>query len=322
MAHLKKVKGRYYLVAEDGKSLGPCGPRRAVALRILAVYEDRRRLRKFGILDPKTPTWTLEVLRKHDEAEAEARGLRMKPRRVCWKSILSTFGDISLSSFSHGIVETATALARLTQQNQTINGARNVLRYALKRAKALGEFDGNPSELLPPLKVFTRRAPRPLTEAEQARLLGELLRLDKRMAAEVAVLLATGSRKSERGEPEGEALRYPGHKGGNPRSFRLEGQLGALAALPRHWNYRAWYKAKVAARLPEIRPHDLRTTAATNAYLRGATVAEVQRMLGHKTPAMATRLYIQLFPGDSKAVSVPFPSVHDSGGLPGPSAKV
>ena len=50
---------------------------------------------------------------------------------------------------------------------------------------------------------------------------------------------------------------------------------------------KAFYPAREAAGRPDLHFHDLRHTGLTNAAIVGATTAELMRMAGHSTPAMA-----------------------------------
>lgn len=53
--------------------------------------------------------------------------------------------------------------------------------------------------------------------------------------------------------------------------------------------YRHWYRARTAAKRPDLRFHDLRHTGATLAAQTGATLAELMERLGHSTPQAAMR---------------------------------
>ena len=53
--------------------------------------------------------------------------------------------------------------------------------------------------------------------------------------------------------------------------------------------YRNFYRAREAARRPDLRFHDLRHTGAVLAAQTGATVAELMGRLGHSTPQAALR---------------------------------
>jgi integrase len=53
--------------------------------------------------------------------------------------------------------------------------------------------------------------------------------------------------------------------------------------------YRHFYKARDAAKRPDLRWHDLRHSGAVLAAQTGATLAELMARLGHSTPAAAMR---------------------------------
>jgi hypothetical protein len=66
---------------------------------------------------------------------------------------------------------------------------------------------------------------------------------------------------------------------------------------------RVWDPAVAAAGLTGLTPHDLRYTAASLAIASGASVKQVQRMLGHKDAAMTLNVYASLFEDDLDDVS-------------------
>lgn len=117
------------------------------------------------------------------------------------------------------------------------------------------------------------------------------------------------------------SVRFPGHKRGRPRAFKLDARLRALLKEPRGWSRRAWKAATAKLGVPDLRPHDLRHTAATRAFLAGATVAEVQELLGHRSPEMAQRLYTHLFPREMEAVRYSWGGVPVRVGGRGPEAR-
>jgi integrase len=71
----------------------------------------------------------------------------------------------------------------------------------------------------------------------------------------------------------------------------------------RNWRRRAFDPAVQAAGLGELRPHELRHTAASLAVAAGGNVKAVQRMLGHASAAMTLDVYSGLFDGDLDAVA-------------------
>jgi integrase len=69
------------------------------------------------------------------------------------------------------------------------------------------------------------------------------------------------------------------NRGGNPTGLRLNASvIGRLVG-----------EYGLLAGLPGIAPHDLRRTCARNAYDNGATVYQVQTMLGHSSPETTIR---------------------------------
>ncbi|HEX3206190.1 MAG TPA: tyrosine-type recombinase/integrase, partial [Propionibacteriaceae bacterium] len=70
-----------------------------------------------------------------------------------------------------------------------------------------------------------------------------------------------------------------------------------------NWRQRVWDPAVAAAGLTGLTPHDLRHTAASLAIASGASVKNVQRMLGHKDAAMTLNVYASLFEDDLDDVS-------------------
>lgn len=77
------------------------------------------------------------------------------------------------------------------------------------------------------------------------------------------------------------------HVGTEPNSLLFPAQHGghlAPATL-----YRQFYKARTAAKRPDLRFHDLRHSGAVLAASTGATLAELMARLGHSTPQAAMR---------------------------------
>ncbi|MBT2517459.1 tyrosine-type recombinase/integrase [Streptomyces sp. ISL-90] len=71
---------------------------------------------------------------------------------------------------------------------------------------------------------------------------------------------------------------------------------------------RGWYVSAIGRaqaddpQFPKLTLHDLRHTAASLAVSAGANVKAVQRMLGHKSAAMTSDVYADLFDDDLDAV--------------------
>jgi hypothetical protein len=62
-----------------------------------------------------------------------------------------------------------------------------------------------------------------------------------------------------------------------------------------NWRRRVFDRAARAADLGALTPHELRHTAASLAVASGASVKDVQRMLGHASAAMTLDVYAGLF---------------------------
>lgn len=66
---------------------------------------------------------------------------------------------------------------------------------------------------------------------------------------------------------------------------------------------RAFAAALVAAKLPPMRVHDARHTAATLALAGGASLDDVKRMLGHSSVAVTSDIYGHLVSGRQRAIA-------------------
>lgn len=72
-----------------------------------------------------------------------------------------------------------------------------------------------------------------------------------------------------------------------PNGLVFPSTVGTPISQSTFWE--AWNKARTAIGRPDLRLHDLRTTAATLAAGTGATIAELMARLGHTTPNAAMR---------------------------------
>ncbi len=82
--------------------------------------------------------------------------------------------------------------------------------------------------------------------------------------------------------------------GKGPEDLVFTSPDGAVMALM-NWRRRAFDPAVKAAGLGKLTPHELRHTAASLAVASGASVKDVQRMLGHASAAMTLDVYAGLF---------------------------
>lgn len=81
-----------------------------------------------------------------------------------------------------------------------------------------------------------------------------------------------------------DALLFPGEGGGHLAPSTLYGRAPTKSRAGH-----GFYAARVAARRPDLRFHDLRHTGAVLAASTGATLAELMGRLGHSTPGAALR---------------------------------
>ncbi len=124
----------------------------------------------------------------------------------------------------------------------------------------------------------------------------------------VVVAICTGARQGElvaarwRHVDLGRQVwEIPESKSGRPRVVPLAPPtVAALRSLPRGIGEAdevfpgplpraAWERAREAADLADVRFHDLRHTAASYLAMSGASVRDIQEILGHRTLAMAQR---------------------------------
>jgi integrase len=218
----------------------------------------------------------------------------------------------------------------LKLKNTTINKHIFLLNRLLRTARDWGAL---PEGVHPP--PFVRKLPtgdyrqRFLSRAEIARLLGECARSPHPyLSLFIRFLLLTGARKGEARTARwcdmslsDGVWRVPVSKNGRSRRIMLSGQaLDVLAATrarslelaqrvdhdayifpnPRTGTcygsfHIAYFKAREAAGLPEVRIHDLRHTFASLLINEGVSLYEVQELLGHSSAAMTQR-YAHLQP--------------------------
>ena len=82
--------------------------------------------------------------------------------------------------------------------------------------------------------------------------------------------------------------------GKSPDDLVFTAPEGGVMALM-NWRRRGFDPAVKAAGLGKLTPHELRHTAASLAVASGASVKDVQRMLGHASAAMTLDVYAGLF---------------------------
>jgi len=303
-------RGVYYLVVDyvGGRKISrSAGRNRALAHRWAGKLTELKVRRRAGLPDSDGPAgshWTLATLRDRDLADAAARGLELRARERRWRIILRYLGDLPLDALTSSALD---AFARQrTAGPATINRDLSVLSAALRLARRLraeSGYEGRPD--FPHLEERRGRKRAIALDPEQAaRFVGICWRLHPRLAAQVELMLLTAQRPRQRPIERDGVLYYPAQKGGNPRSFPITGRLAEILALPRGWSRRAWTAAVRELGIP-IRPYDLRHTAATLAGYEGRSVPAIQELLGHRSPRMASEVYLHVHPRLTAPVALP-----------------
>jgi integrase len=214
----------------------------------------------------------------------------------------------------------------------TINRLLNALKAIFSRAIEweIAGLEKNPAHGVKQLPN-NHRHERFLSQDEAASLLAAVTRsANKMLAPIVAFLLLTGCRKREVLDARWEhidlergQMTVPLSKSGKPRYVVLSAGAKAVLGQTRQilrqemgssaeacpWVfpnpatgepfvgiYTSWDTARRAAGLQDVRVHDLRHSFASALVNRGATLFDVQKLLGHSSPKMTER-YSHLTPG-------------------------
>jgi integrase len=214
----------------------------------------------------------------------------------------------------------------------TINRQLNALKAIFTRAVEWGiaGMEKNPAHGVKQLPN-NHRHERFLSQEEAGSLLGAVTRSQNKMLAPViAFLLLTGCRKREVLDARWEHINLergqliiPLSKSGKPRHVALSSGAVAVLAQAREilrremgpkaeacpWAFpnpdtgapfvsifHSWNTARRSVGLQDVRIHDLRHSFASALVNRGATLFDVQKLLGHSSPKMTER-YSHLTPG-------------------------
>ena len=214
----------------------------------------------------------------------------------------------------------------------TINRQLNALKAIFSRAVEWGiaGMEKNPAHGVKQLPN-NHRHERFLSQEEAGSLLGAVTRSQNKMLAPViAFLLLTGCRKREVLDARWEhidldrgQLTIPLSKSGKPRHVALSSGAVAVLAQAKEilrremgpsaeacpWAFPnpetgapfvsifySWNTARRSVGLHDVRIHDLRHSFASALVNRGATLFDVQKLLGHSSPKMTER-YSHLTPG-------------------------
>jgi len=285
--------------------------------RIEEVRAGRERLRECTLAQ------LADEYLKH-KADAGKRSLK-EDRRILKKRIVPTFGaTIKVRAV------TETAIARYAKDRLadvsafTVANELTVLRHMLRLGRRWGYLDKVPDIDMPKRPEGRRRY---LEESEIGRLLGSCRKSrNPYLAAIVTVALNTGMRKSEILDLTWERIdlstgRFTLYrtKSGKPRGVPMnQAVYDVLVALQpeaalrtglvfRRSAERAWGQIRTAfttalerAEIKGFRFHDLRHTAASHMVMRGASLKDVQEILGHSDLKTTTR-YAHLSPAHLRA---------------------
>ncbi len=232
MAFIRKHRGRdgktYYHLVTENKTSRALGTNRAIALKLLGDYHDRRRLASFGVVDPTRCNWTLGDLAVADLEDAGRYGRDLQTRRYVWKPILAILGaDLRIERIGKPEFERLAVETLRLAKAQTFNRRRALLIHALKLAhsKDLGYTFVDPRYKKLPERVG--REPWALSHEQADWLFAALSSVHLDTARYSEILLRTCSRKAEirTARIAGLELLFPAHKRGLPRAFRIEGRL-------------------------------------------------------------------------------------------------
>ena len=240
--------------------------------------------------------------------------------------ILPAFGDrpmvditkAEITNFIHGLIPSGRAPGTI---NKVLNHLKAIFARALEWEAA--GLEKNPSQGIKQLPDHPRHE-KFLTQEEASRLLGAVtLSANRMLGSIVAFLLLTGCRKRESLDCRWEHIDFehglltiPLSKSGKPRRVLLSPaaksvlmqakqilctEMGVEAdtcpwifpnpATRQPFNsiYHSWNTARKTVGLGDVRVHDLRHSFASALVNRGATLFDVQKLLGHSTPQMTER---------------------------------
>ena len=231
---------------------------------------------------------------------------------------LADITKAEITSFIHGKLGTGLAPG-------SINCQLTILKSIFSRAVEWGieNIEKNPAHGVKELPNNYRHE-RFLSQEEAGNLLAVVTRSSNKMLAPiVAFLLLTGSRKREvldarwdHIDLERGQMIVPLSKSGKPRNVALS--AGAVAVLvqareilvrqmgqsaqgcpwafpnpetgePFNSIFHSWDTARRSVGLKDVRMHDLRHSFASALVNRGATLFDVQKLLGHSSPKMTER---------------------------------
>ncbi len=272
--------------------------------------KDKREIPTVAELSVRYLDYARTYKRSHDIDERYLR-LHLLPR----------FGKLHLDQLDQTqVMDWLASKVAAGYAQATVNRWQVILSHMMRMAKRWGlpGADRNPLEGVKQ-KECNNAIERFLTPAETGRLKEAVVRsVNTQLKHIVALLLLTGCRKRELLDARWEQIdlgrkvwRIPMTKTGRARHVPLSDQaLAVLQAVPRFkacpWVipnpatlkpflsvYNAWDTARREARLPDIRMHDLRHSAASNMVNAGQSLYVVGKVLGH-AQAKTTERYAHL----------------------------
>ena len=231
--------------------------------------------------------------------------------------LLPRFGKLHLDQLrQEEIVEWLNAKVREGYAQATVNRWQVILSYMMRLAKhwKVPGAETNPLEGVRQ-KDANNRKERFLSPAETQRLKQAVDDSPNPMLKYiVALLLLTGCRKRELLDAKWEEVnlerkvwRIPTSKTGKPRHVPLsEEAIAVFKAVPRFDKcpyivpnpktlkpfitiYNSWDSARRAAKLPDVRIHDLRHSHASNLVNAGQSLYVVAKVLGHSNTRTSER---------------------------------
>ena len=233
---------------------------------------------------------------KKSKAEDERRiRLYVKPR----------WGDMPAMDFTKD--DLSKFKVAMKDKPVSFNRVRSMLSKMLNHADL-----PNPVKKVEPYPEKKRH--RYLTPDEFKAISDAFVEVEKTFPHQVAllrILILTGARTGEIAKAKrkwlvGNMLSIPDTKGGEPKQIYLSDEaLEILRQLPAYGEYLcgihsrpqlAWDKIIELSKLEDFRIHDLRHTFASFALEGGYSLAQIGKLLGHKSPATTNR-YAHLMDG-------------------------
>lgn len=231
---------------------------------------------------------------------------------ICEKHLVPAFGKKRLKHIDGRAIDAwMQSMARKGYAAASINRYFSLLRAIFKLSCARNYLTASPCASV---RFLRPKAPRETwLELNQARsLLAHLLAQSTPAAFALALLLVTGARKSEilrcqwqNAHLEDRFLLAPDSKSGRPRHILLSDiALEIIARLPRNgpWLfpnrkgdkpladiYNGWDQIRKEMGLRNFRIHDLRHTFASHLARSGVSLYQIQKILGHESPASTQR---------------------------------